>query len=113
MWPDMMITPPTKTARRSPRTRSATQPPGTGRRKTGPPENGEAGPAPRRTKPQPPRRNGGCHEEDQERAHAVIAEALPHLGEEKRGESARVTEEPGVALDEMSLGRAYGGGGQD
>ena len=29
------------------------------------------------------------HVEDQERAHPVVAEALPHLGEEERGEAAR------------------------
>ena len=33
------------------------------------------------------------HEEDQQRAHAVVAEALPHLGEEERGQAARVAEE--------------------
>ncbi len=32
----------------------------------------------------------------QQRAHPVVAEALPHLGEEERGESARVAEEAGV-----------------
>ena len=37
----------------------------------------------------------GCdrrrHEEDQQRAHAVIAEALPHLGQKERGQPARMT----------------------
>src|SRR5262249_46946394 len=33
------------------------------------------------------------HEQDGQRAHAVIAEALAHLGEEERGEAARMTEE--------------------
>ena len=35
----------------------------------------------------------GGHEEDQERAHAVVAEALPHLREEERGQAARMAEE--------------------
>ena len=33
------------------------------------------------------------HVQDEERPHPVVAEALPHLGEEERGEPARVTEE--------------------
>ena len=33
------------------------------------------------------------HVQDEEPAHPVIAEALPHLGEEERGETARVAEE--------------------
>ena len=36
------------------------------------------------------------HVEQQERAHAVVAEALPHLREEERGESARMPEEARV-----------------
>ena len=40
---------------------------------------------------------GGGHEENQQGAHPVVAEALPHLGEEERGEAARMTEEGGVA----------------
>ena len=40
---------------------------------------------------------GGGHEQDQQGAHPVVAEALPHLGEEEGGEPARVTEEGGVA----------------
>src|SRR5437588_794328 len=32
------------------------------------------------------------HVEDEESAHAVVAEALPHLGEEESGEAARVSE---------------------
>ncbi len=36
------------------------------------------------------------HEEDEQRAHAVIAEALPHLGEEERRQPARVAEERAV-----------------
>ena len=39
---------------------------------------------------------GGGHEQDQQGAHPVVAEALPHLGEEERGKAARVTEEGGV-----------------
>src|SRR4051794_39281776 len=34
------------------------------------------------------------HEEQEERAHAVVAEALPHFGEEECGETARVAEHP-------------------
>ena len=33
------------------------------------------------------------HEQNEESAHPVIAETLPHLGEEESGEAARVTEE--------------------
>src|SRR5207249_6899369 len=32
------------------------------------------------------------HEQNQERAHAVVAEALPHLCEKEDGEAARMTE---------------------
>jgi hypothetical protein len=38
-----------------------------------------------------------CHEQDQQRAHAVVAEAFPHLGKEERGQPARVAEEGCVA----------------
>src|SRR5665213_873910 len=33
------------------------------------------------------------HEQNQQRADAVIAEALPHLSEEERGKAARMAEE--------------------
>src|SRR5262249_3189514 len=36
--------------------------------------------------------------QDQEAAHPVVAEALPHLGEEERSEAARVTEETRFAV---------------
>jgi len=36
------------------------------------------------------------HVDNQERAHAVIAEALPHLGEEQRRQAARVAEESSI-----------------
>ncbi len=36
------------------------------------------------------------HEEDEQRAHAVIAETLPHLGEEERRQPARVSEERAI-----------------
>ena len=39
--------------------------------------------------PKPAGRRRGGHEEDEERAHPVVAEALPHLGEEERREAAR------------------------
>ena len=42
---------------------------------------------------EPAGRHRRDHVEDEERAHAVIAEALPHLGEEQRGEAARMAEE--------------------
>ena len=38
-------------------------------------------------------RDGRHHEQDQHRAHAVVGEALPHLGEEAGGESQRLAEE--------------------
>ena len=44
-----------------------------------------------------------CHEQDQDRAHPVVGEPLPHLRHEQRRESARMTEElrslGGIALD--------------
>ena len=46
--------------------------------------------------PRPPAATRRGHEEDEERAHPVVAEALPHLGEEQRGETARMAEEAGV-----------------
>jgi hypothetical protein len=33
------------------------------------------------------------HEQDEQRPHPVVAEPLPHLGEEENGEAARMTEE--------------------
>ena len=39
---------------------------------------------------------GGDHVEQQERAHAVVAEALPHFGEEEGGQAPGVAEESGV-----------------
>ena len=50
------------------------------------------------------------HEEDQQRAHAVVAEALPHLGEEERGQAARVSEESAI-LRARQMGGGVGGGG--
>jgi hypothetical protein len=35
--------------------------------------------------------DAGDHRQHQDRAHAVVAEALPHLGEEERGEAARMS----------------------
>ena len=48
------------------------------------------------------------HVEDQERAHAVVAKALPHLGEEEDREADRVAEE--LAGGRGAGGRAGGGG---
>ena len=48
------------------------------------------------SKPEPAGGQRRGHVEQQQRPHAVVAEALPHLGEEERGETARVTEERGV-----------------
>ncbi len=36
------------------------------------------------------------HEEDEQRAHPVVTEALPHLGEEERREPTRVAEEGAI-----------------
>ena len=41
--------------------------------------------------------------QDQQRAHAVVAEALPHLGEEERGQPARMAEEGAVERDRGGL----------
>ncbi len=49
------------------------------------------------------------HEQDQQRAHAVIAEALPHLGEKKGGESARVAEKT-MVVAARPLAMATAGG---
>ena len=48
------------------------------------------------SKPSPPARPARGHEQDEQRAHAVVAEALPHLGEEQRGEAARMAEERAI-----------------
>ena len=44
----------------------------------------------------PPADDRRRHEEDEQRAHPVVAETLPHLGEEKDGETARVSEEGSI-----------------
>ena len=41
-------------------------------------------------------RDGRRHEEDEKRAHPVVAEALPHLRKEQRGQTARMSEEGSV-----------------
>src|SRR2546426_9845218 len=41
---------------------------------------------------QPSRRDRRRGVQDEEPAHPVVAEPLPHLGEEERGETTRVTE---------------------
>src|SRR5262249_26691986 len=41
--------------------------------------------------------DGGGHEEHQQRSQPVVAEALPHLREEERGESTGVAEEAVIA----------------
>ena len=40
--------------------------------------------------------DGRGHIEDEEPAHPVVAEALPHLAEEQGGEPARMAEEAGI-----------------
>ena len=40
--------------------------------------------------------DAGGHEQDEERAHAVVAEALPHFGEEEGREAPRMAEETAV-----------------
>ena len=40
--------------------------------------------------------DAGGHEQDEERAHAVIAEALPHFGEEEGGQAPRMAEKAAV-----------------
>ena len=48
------------------------------------------------SKPSPPVGDRRRHEQDEQRAHPVIAEALPHLGEEQRRQPARMPEERAV-----------------
>src|SRR3569623_1073764 len=47
----------------------------------------------RRVHAETARDHGGGHEQDQQRAHAVIAETFPELREEQRAQTARVAEE--------------------
>src|SRR5262249_56330732 len=53
--------------------------------------------------------DGSDHVEDEERAHAVVAEALPHLGEEQRRETAWMTEEPAIDVGSGSSRNAHRG----
>ena len=48
---------------------------------------------------------GGGHEEDEQSAHPVITEALPHLGEEERRQPARMPEESVVVRWRSCRGR--------
>ena len=57
----------------------------------------------------PARRERRGHEENQQRPHAVVAEALPHLGEEQRGQSTRVSEKCPFAWPNGSLWDVRGG----
>src|SRR6185437_15159880 len=41
-------------------------------------------------------------------AHAVVAEALPHLGEEQRGQAARMAEEAGGRAGPRMVGERVG-----
>ncbi len=52
-------------------------------------------------------RDGGGHVEDQQRAHAVVAEALPHLGQEEGGETAGMAEEGAVPMRAGGVGRRH------
>jgi len=47
----------------------------------------------RRLEPEPARGDRRGHEQDQQRAHAVVTEPLPHLGEEQHRKAARMAEE--------------------
>ena len=55
------------------------------------------GPALRRIEGEPPGRQRRRHVEQQQGAHPVVAEPLPHLGEKEDGEPARVAEKRGVS----------------
>ena len=44
------------------------------------------------------------HEENQQRPHAVVAESLPELREEQRGQAARMTADAGVILGNGTSG---------
>src|SRR2546423_1692913 len=90
--PSAMMIPPTSTLRYCPQMRPGTQPPKTGGRYP-------ANPAP----PKNPPATLGCesestlgdrrgHEENEQRLQPVEAEPLPHLGEEQRGQAARMSE---------------------
>ena len=57
--------------------------------------------------PQPALGRGGHHEEEEQRAHPVVAEALPHLGEEERGQAAGMAGDP--AAVEALTGSATAG----
>ena len=83
--------------------RSAIQPPGSA---SGTPSGVHAvdAPAVAVSNPRPPFASAARHEQHEQGAHAVVAEALPHLGEEQRREPARVAEERAV----LSGIRAHG-----
>src|SRR5437773_69577 len=54
--------------------------------------------------------HGGDHEQHEQRAHPVVAEALPHLGEEECREAAGMAGEAGGVGNENRLrGRTVGG----
>ena len=61
-----------------------------------------------RAEAEPAARDRGDDEQRQQGAHAVVGEALPHLGEEERRESQRL---PGEARGLGRYGRGYGVGG--
>jgi hypothetical protein len=56
------------------------------------------------------RRDWRGHEQDEERAHPVIAESLPHFGEEERGQSARMTEERVIVGTRARSGNSHDAG---
>ena len=60
----------------------------------------------RRIEAEAARRGRRGHEQDQQGAHAVIAEALPHLGEEQRRQAAGMAEKRPVAGG-SGLGRRF------
>jgi hypothetical protein len=56
------------------------------------------GAALRGTEPEPSTGDGRRHEQQQQRAHAVVAEPLPHFREKERGQPARMTKEGSVVF---------------
>ena len=94
-----MRTPPISTARRCPVMRSATQPPARHIRYTMAVYSPYTAPALESPKPRPPVGDLVGHEQDQDGAHPVVAEPLPHLGEEQGGQAAGVAEKAGVGVN--------------
>ena len=60
-----------------------------------------------RLESQPARRDRRGHEEDEQHPHAVVAEALPHLGEEERRQPARMAEERAIVEARVRGGNSH------